>query len=115
MAEPHPTLEQVLGRARRSRRYGFDLPLVEDPDAAAAVAREIAAKLASLPPSDRPLLISDVELLQSVLAGRLSTLRRAMSASSAEVIALVQGMGARKAYMGGQALLRRNGRGEDRR
>lgn len=114
MSQRPPTLEQVLERARRCRRHGFDRPLVDDAEGAAAVSREIAARLAALPATDRSLLISDVEVLQAVLAGRLSALRLAMGTGSAEVIALVQGMSARRAYLGGQALGRATDAGRRR-
>lgn len=95
---------RIVERAGRSRRTGFDRPIVESYEQAAAIARDLAERLASLPWSDKALLISDVRLLETALKRRADTLRAGMSETSAEIIRLNRGTGAAGAYAAGGRL-----------
>jgi hypothetical protein len=112
MSEHGRNLERLLARARRSRRSDFELPIIEGYEEAAAMAREIAARLATLPWSDRALLISDVEMLESALKSRADILRTGMSAHAAEIVRLNRSAGARDAYGAGARLGRTRPRGD---
>lgn len=112
MSEHGRNLERLLAKARRSRRSDFELPIIEGYEEAAAMAREIADRLATLPWTDRALLISDVELLESALKARAETLRTSMSAHAAEIIHLNRGAGARDAYGASARLGRMRPRGD---
>lgn len=89
---------RIVERASRSRRTGFDRPIVESYEQAAAIARDLAERLATLPWSDKALLISDVRLLETALKRRADTLRAGMSETSAEIVRLNRGTGATGAY-----------------
>lgn len=106
MSDKTRDLDTVLGRARRSRRAGYDLPIIEDYEAAAAIARDLADRLATLPWSDRALLISDVEMLETALKNRAEVLRAEMSVKAAEIISLNRSASVRSAYSAGQRLIR---------
>lgn len=95
---------RIVERAGRSRRTGFDRPIVESYEQAAAIARDLAERLATLPWSDKALLISDVRLLETALKRRADTLRAGMSETSAEIIRLNRGTGAVGAYAAGGRL-----------
>jgi hypothetical protein len=112
MSEHGRNLERLLARARLSRRSNFELPIIEGYEEAAAMAREIAQRLATMPWSDRALLISDVEMLESALKSRAETLRTGMSIHAAEIIRLNRGVGARDAYGAGARLGRMRPRGD---
>jgi len=107
MADHGKTLGRLLARAERSRRSGFDLPIIEGYEQAAAMARDIAARLATLPWSDRAVLISDVQMLETALKTRAEVLRAGMSAHAAEIVRLNRSAGARDAYGAGARLARR--------
>lgn len=89
---------RMLDRAGRSRRSGFDRPIVETYEEAAVMARDLAERLASLPWSDRALLISDVRLLETALKKRAEALRLGMRETSEEIGRLNRGTGAAGAY-----------------
>ena len=112
MSEHGRTLERLLAKARRSRRSDFELPIIEGYEEAAAMARDIAKRLATLPWSDRALLISDVEMLESALKSRAGLLRAEMSNHAAEIIRLNRGVGARDAYGASARLGRMRPRGD---
>jgi hypothetical protein len=95
---------RIVERAGRSRRTGFDRPIVESYEQAAAIARDLAERLATLPWSDKALLISDVRLLETALKRRADTLRAGMTETSAEIIRLNHGTGAAGAYAAGGRL-----------
>lgn len=95
---------RIVDRAGRSRRAGYDLPIVESYEQAAAIARDLAERLADLPWSDRALLISDVRLLETALKRRADSLRAGMSETSAEIVRLNRGTGAAGAYATGGRL-----------
>ncbi|WP_299172997.1 hypothetical protein [uncultured Brevundimonas sp.] len=95
---------RILDRAGRSRRTGFDRPIVESYEQAAAIAHDLAERLAALPWSDRATLISDVRLLEAALKRRADTLRAGMSETSAEIVRLNRGAGAAGAYAAGGRL-----------
>ncbi|GLK47238.1 hypothetical protein GCM10017620_02110 [Brevundimonas intermedia] len=97
-------ISRIVERAGRSRRTGFDRPIVESYEQAAAIARDLAERLASLPWSDKALLISDVRMLETALKRRADTLRAGMSETSAEIIRLNRGTGAAGAYAAGGRL-----------
>lgn len=97
-------IDRIVERAGRSRRTGFDRPIVESYEQAAAIARDLAAKLATLPWSDKALLISDVRLLETALKRRADTLRAEMTETSAEIVRLNRGRGATGAYAAGGRL-----------
>ena len=97
-------IRRIVERAGRSRRTGFDRPIVESYEQAAAIARDLAERLASLPWSDKALLISDVRMLETALKRRADTLRAGMSETSAEIIRLNRGTGAAGAYAAGGRL-----------
>jgi len=97
-------IDRIVDRAGRSRRTGFDRPIVESYEQAAAIARDLAAKLATLPWSDKALLISDVRLLETALKRRADTLRAGMTETSAEIVRLNRGTGAAGAYAAGGRL-----------
>lgn len=91
-------IARLVDRASRSRRTGFDQPIVESYEQAAVIARVLAEQLAALPLSDKALLISDVRLLETALKRRADTLRAGMSQTSAEIVRLNCGTGAAGAY-----------------
>jgi hypothetical protein len=95
---------RIVERAGRSRRTGFDRPIVESYEQAAAIARDLADRLATLPWSDKALLISDVRLLETALKRRAETLRAGMIETSAEIVRLNRGTGAAGAYAAGGRL-----------
>jgi hypothetical protein len=104
MPDSGANLQKLLSRARRSRGAGFSLPIIEGYEEAAAMARDIAAKLASLPWDDRAVLISDVQLLEAALKTRAEVLRAGMATHAAEIVRLNRGAGARNAYGAGARL-----------
>ena len=97
-------IDRIIDRAGRSRRTGFDRPIVESYEQAAAIARDLAERLADLPWLDRALLISDVRLLETALKRRADTLRVDMRETSAEIVRLNRGTGAAGAYAAGGRL-----------
>jgi hypothetical protein len=111
-SDPAKNLERLLAKARRSRGAGFSLPIIEGYEEAAAMARDIAAKLATLPWDDRAVLISDVQLLEAALKTRAEVLRAGMASHAAEIVRLNHGAGARDAYGAGVRLSRSRPRGD---
>lgn len=101
---------RIVDRAGRSRRAGFNLPIVESYEQAAAIARDLADRLGSLPWSERALLISDVRLLETALKRRAEALRSGMSETSAEIIRINCGTEAAGAYATGGRLAARRGK-----
>ena len=112
MPDSGVNLQKLLSRARRSRGAGFSLPIIERYEEAAAMARDIAAKLATLPWDDRAVLISDVQLLEAALKTRAEVLRAGMVTHAAEIVCLNRGAGARHAYGAGARLARTPPRGD---
>jgi len=112
MPDHGQNLQKLLSRARRSRGAGFSLPIIEGYEEAAAMARDIAAKLATLPWDDRAVLISDVQLLEAALKTRAEVLRAEMTTHASEIIRLTRGAGARDAYGAGARLRRTPPRGD---
>jgi hypothetical protein len=112
MPDHEQNLQKLLSKARRSRGAGFSLPIIEGYEEAAAMARDIAAKLATLPWDDRAVLISDVQLLEAALKTRAEVLRSEMATHSSEIIRLTRGVGARAAYGAGARLARTPPRGD---
>lgn len=89
---------RLVDRAGRSRRRGFDLPIIDSYEQAAAVARDLAERLAHLPLTERALLVSDVRILEEALRRRAETLRAGMIETSAAIIRLNQNLSATGAY-----------------
>ena len=76
------------------------------------MAREIADRLATLPWSDRALLVSDVAMVERALPSRAGVVRAGMPSRTAAIIRLNRGAGARDAYGAGARLGRIRPRGD---
>lgn len=98
---------RLVDRAGRSRRRGFDLPIIDSYEQAAAVAQDLAQRLACLPLTERALLVSDIRILEEALRRRAETLRAGMVETSAAIIRLNRTLSATSAYSDGGRLGRR--------
>lgn len=92
-------LARLRLQAWASRRAGHAVPVVETQEEALRLAETVARGLADLSEEERLDLLSDLDVIGSVLSARLSWLEREMAAARGELTAVNQGCAAMASYL----------------
>lgn len=79
------SIEKFIRKAALSERVEFELPVIDTPEEALRVVREVAALAKHLPSDERLSLLSDLCELSRALSGRIERLQRDLAANEAKL------------------------------
>jgi hypothetical protein len=79
------SIEKFIRKAALSERVEFELPVIDTPEEALRVVREVAELAKNLPGNERLSLLSDLCELSRALSGRIERLQKELASSQANL------------------------------
>jgi hypothetical protein len=78
-------IHKYIRKASASERADFDLPVIDTPEEALRVVRDVAEQLKHLPNEERLSLLSDLCELSKALTGRIERLQQELAVNRAKL------------------------------